>query len=138
VTAIHGIASRDYTPEQIEAWAPKDLDVERWAERVRRINPFVVEDNDEIVGYADVQPSGYIDQFFVSGDHPRRGIGRLLMDRIHEEAQKLCLIELTSDVSRTAEQFFIHYGFVWSNDAPVRRDVTIPNALMSKMLKHTG
>jgi len=30
-TAIRGIASRDYTPEQPKAWAPEDLDSERWA-----------------------------------------------------------------------------------------------------------
>jgi putative acetyltransferase len=30
-TAIHGLASRDYTPEQTEAWAPEALDSELWA-----------------------------------------------------------------------------------------------------------
>ena len=138
-TAIHEIASRDYTPEQIEAWAPEDLDAELWAQRVRGINPFVVEHDNEVVGYADVQPSGYIDQFFVSGTHARQGIGTLLMDRIHEEAQELCLVELTSDVSRTAEPFFARYGFrVVERRFPVRRGVKIPNALMSKKLKHAG
>ena len=38
-TAIHGVASRGYSPEQIEAWAPADLDVHLWANRVKKIRP---------------------------------------------------------------------------------------------------
>ena len=40
-SAIHLIASRDYTPEQIEAWAPRSLDPELWRRKIRDINPFV-------------------------------------------------------------------------------------------------
>jgi putative acetyltransferase len=30
--AVHGTAGRDYTPEQIEAWAPPTVDASRLAE----------------------------------------------------------------------------------------------------------
>jgi hypothetical protein len=50
-SAIHLTASRDYTAEQIQAWAPKDLDMNLWAKRIRGINPFVAEMNGEVVGY---------------------------------------------------------------------------------------
>lgn len=134
-SAIHDIASRDYTKEQIYAWAPADLDQELWRNKMCAIRPFIVELHDEIVGYADVQESGYIDHFFVSGRHPRKGVGALLMDRIHAEAKELELNEMTSDVSRTAQPFFAHYGFhVAEHRYPVRRGVTIPNALMRKVL----
>lgn len=138
-TAIHGVASRDYTREQIEAWAPQDLEIGVWSERVRGMNPFVVERENEILGYADVQQSGYIDHFFVSGAHPRQGIGTRLMRRLHEEAEILGLVELTADVSRTAEPFFALHGFqVIERRFPVRRGVTVPNALMRKKLEHAG
>jgi putative acetyltransferase len=39
-TAILKVASRDYSPEQVEAWAPADLDVDLWANRVQKIRPF--------------------------------------------------------------------------------------------------
>lgn len=48
-SAIHEIASRDYTQEQINAWAPADLDRALWGQHVRGLNPFVVELHDEIV-----------------------------------------------------------------------------------------
>jgi putative acetyltransferase len=137
-SAIHLIASRDYSPEQVEAWAPATLDVDLWRNRVRGIRPFVVEHEGEIVGYADVQPSGYIDHFFVSGKHTRRGIGTLLMSRIHEEASSLGLTDLTSDVSKTAEPFFAFHGFtVAERRFPVLRGVTLENALMCKKLRPT-
>lgn len=129
------VASAHYSREQILAWAPDDLDAELWRNHMRRIDPFVVEARGELVGYADVQPSGYIDHFFVSGRHQRLGIGEMLMHRIHEEATALGLCELTSDVSRTAEPFFARYGFtVVERRAPERRGVIIPNAFMRKVL----
>jgi putative acetyltransferase len=138
-TAIHAVASRDYSPEQVEAWAPADLDLDLWANRVQGIRPFVVELRREIVAYADVQPDGYVDHFFVSGAHPRQGIGTRLMARIHEEARALGLTELTSDVSTTAEPFFALHGFkVIERRFPILRGVTLKNALMRKQLQHGG
>lgn len=134
-SAIHETASRDYTQEQIDAWAPVNMDQRRWAKRMQGINPFVVESHGEIVGYADIQADGYIDHFFVSGFHPRRGIGALLMGRIHQEAQALGLKEMTSNVSLTAQPFFEHYGFhVVERRNAVIAGVTLPNALLWKAL----
>ncbi|MCP1727424.1 putative acetyltransferase [Natronospira proteinivora] len=135
-SAIHRVASRDYTPEQINAWAPVRLDQELWARKIRDIKPFVAEINGKIVGYADLQPSGYIDHFFVSGYHPGQGIGRLLMSTLHSEAVSLGLTELTSDVSRTAQPFFEKFGFcIIEQRAPELRGVVVPNALMRKVFR---
>jgi len=135
-SAIHGIASRDYTRDQIEAWAPADLDPNLWASHLSNLRPFVAEVHGEIVGYADIQPNGYIDHFFVAGTHPRQGIGSSLMNRIHEEARALGVEELTSDVSKTAEPFFALHGFhVVERGFPIRRGVMLENALMRKNLR---
>ena len=67
--------------------------------------------------------------------HPRRGIGSMLMDRIHEVAKARGLTQLTSDVSRTAEPFYGCYGFVVvERKEPVVRGVVVPNASMRKDL----
>jgi putative acetyltransferase len=130
-TAIHLVASHDYTPEQVQAWAPRDLDVDLWARKMCEINPFVADLNGELVGYADVQSNGYIDHFFVSGKHPRRGIGSLLMKKIIAEAASLGIPFLTSEVSRTAQPFFQRFGFVTTEKRnPEIRGVVVPNASM--------
>ena len=134
-SAIHLVSSKNYSPEQVNAWAPRDLDSELWARKIHDINPFVAILNAEPVGYADVQSSGYIDHFFVSGHHPRIGVVTKLMDKIHQEAAKLGLFELTSDVSRTAQPFFAKFGFsIVEQRLPELRGVVIPNALMCKKL----
>ncbi|MDI6978527.1 GNAT family N-acetyltransferase [Serratia sp. Se-RSBMAAmG] len=135
LSSIRDIASHDYTPEQIEAWAPDDIDQERWRSHIRTLRPFIVEVDGKIAGYADIQSNGYIDHFFVSGNYPRQGVGSLLMNCIHEEAKLLGLSALTSNVSKTAEHFFLKHGFrVVKRGFPVRRGVTLQNALMHKNL----
>jgi len=41
-SAVHEVASRDYTTEQVNAWAPADTDPQLWAARMRDLHPFVV------------------------------------------------------------------------------------------------
>ncbi len=90
--------------------------------RIRGINP---------VGYADVQGNGYIDHFFVSGNQPRQGVGKALMEVIHTEAKRLDITKLTSNVSQTAQPFFERFGFtVVEQKTVIIRDVALRNALM--------
>lgn len=134
-SAVHLVAAYDYTPEQIAAWAIPVVDPRRWADRMRGIRPFVAEDAGVIVGYADVQENGYIDHFFVSGHHPGRGIGRALMERIHQRAAALDLASLFSHVSRTAQPFFAHFHFqLIEHRTEVVEGVAMSNALMRKVL----
>lgn len=133
--AVHGIASKDYSPEQVNAWAPADMDLESWGERIRPLHPFVAELDGDIAGYADLQPSGHIEHFFVSGEYPRRGVGSALMAKLHESAQRQGISSLTADVSLTAEPFFARHGFVViERKLPIRRGVVLQNAFMRKQL----
>lgn len=135
-SAIHQVASRDYTEEQVNVWAPDNVDPEVWAKRMRAINPFVAEQDGNILGYADLQPNGYIDHFFVSGEYGRLGVGAMLMSGLLEEAARSDLQELNSDVSKTAQPFFARYGFeVVEKRAPMRNGVVLANALMRKALR---
>jgi putative acetyltransferase len=111
------------------------MDAEAWGEKIRSLHPFVAELDGDIAGYADLQPSGYIDHFFVSGENPRRGVGNALMAKLHESAQRQGIPVLTADVSLTAEPFFARHGFVVvERNLPIRRGVVLQNALMRKHL----
>ena len=135
LSAIHEIAINDYTPEQINAWAPHSIDTDLWANRMRRISPFVVEAEGKAIAYADVQPSGYIDHFFVSHPVARQGVGTALMNYIHEIAHEKKIEALSSNVSRTAQPFFQRFGFVIVEQrSPSIRGVVVPNAFMNKAL----
>jgi putative acetyltransferase len=135
LSAIHGIAIKNYTSEQVNAWAPKSVDPALWADRMRGIAPFVVEHDGKPIAYADVQQNGYIDHFFVSAPFARQGIGSMLMRRLHEEAATKGVQVLTSYVSLTAQPFFERWGFsIVEEREPVVRGVVVPNAYMEKKL----
>ena len=132
-SAVREVASRDYTSDQIAAWAPVEWDRTAWAARIRGIRPFVAEVDGEPVGYADVQANGYVDHFFVAAPWVRRGVGGTLMEKIHLRASDLGIKLLWSDVSRTAQPFFSRFGFrVVRESSAVIRGITVPNARMEK------
>jgi len=132
-SAVHTIAANDYTVEQLDAWAPHRPDWEAWTARMQSLRPFVAEADGRLVGYADLQPSGYIDHFFVSGKHARRGVGRLLMETLQVRAAELGLVRLFSDVSLTAEPFFERFGFsVVERKNVVIGQVSLPGARMER------
>ncbi|MEO5688441.1 MAG: GNAT family N-acetyltransferase [Burkholderiaceae bacterium] len=135
-SAIHEVAIRDYTQAQVDAWAPREVDPALWASRMRRLSPFVAELDGEIVAYADLQPSGYIDHFFVSAAAGRQGVGGQLMLCLNEQAVKRGVAELTSLVSLTAEPFFAHFGFeVFERHVVKLRGAELRNAMMRKTLR---
>jgi putative acetyltransferase len=139
-SAIHEVARRDYSQAQLDAWAPAGFDAALWARRIQGIAPFVTLGADGVpIGYADIQPDGYIDHFFVAGHAGGQGVGGALMRRLLDRARELGVAALSSDVSRTAQPFFARFGFeVVEQRRPVVRGVEIPNALMRRWLIAQG
>ena len=135
LSSLYGIASKDYNQKQIEAWASKDRDIKQWNESIRKLNPFVAIIDNKIVGFADLQANGYIDHFFVDSEYARQGIGTSLMEHILCQAKTLSLDELSANVSKTAENLFIKYGFeVIERRFPQRENIILENAFMLKKL----
>src|SRR3546814_5689775 len=112
MSSVHGLARGFYTPEQLDAWAPVVHDKQDWANRIAALRPFVATIEDRVAGYADLQDSGYIDHFFVSGDFPARGVGSALMQHVHGVALERGLRKLSAQVSLSAEGFFARHGFL--------------------------
>lgn len=63
---IRRVNSRDYSPEQIRAWASDDIDPEVWASRFAGRFVVVAEEADEPVGFAELESSGHIDRVYVA------------------------------------------------------------------------
>ena len=107
----HEINGRDYNPVQCEHWAPGQVDMAKWKERIRIKNPFVAEQDGKIVGFAELEPDGLIDYFYCHHQHQRSGVGRSLYRTIEAEAIRLKLTCLRALVSTTAKDFFLSMGF---------------------------
>ncbi|MDM4769302.1 GNAT family N-acetyltransferase [Solimonas sp. SE-A11] len=132
-SSVHQRARRNYSAEQLDAWAPLEYDQDWWNNRIRGNRPFVAEIDGRIAGYADLQDSGYIDQFFVAGGHTGHGVGSALMRHLLAEATRRRIGGLFADVSLTAESFFARHGFtVETRRQVVVRGVTLANARMRR------
>lgn len=137
-SSVRGLAGRDYTPEQIEAWAPASIDSDyrtQWIARIQANRPWVAEVDGRPAGFADLQRSGYIDHFFVAAQWAGQGVGGALMRHLHDVALSQGIAELFAHVSLTAQPFFRRAGFfLEAEQYPVVRGIALRNAVMRKIL----
>lgn len=132
---VHRVNCRDYTPEQVRAWAPNDVDPARWAVLSDR-HTVVTEVNGVVVGFTDMEPDGHIDRFFVHADCQGRGVGRAMLSEQVAEAGRLGILRLYAEVSITARPFFVRHGFkvVAEQEVTVRGTVLI-NYRMERLVR---
>ena len=133
---IHTICAKDYSAEQLEAWAPlSSLDAKGWIEKWNRINPFVAVFKGQVVGFAELEENGHIDCFYCHQDYQRCGVGSTLMQAVFDEAKKHDLAKLYAEVSMTAQPFFESKGFIVTRKRTFERSgVVLSNFAMEKLL----
>jgi putative acetyltransferase len=114
LTAVRQTARRDYTAAQVAAWAPSDMDPVRWnARRAAAATIVAVEEpGGRLIGFSDIDPSGYIDMMFVAPDMVRKGVASALLAAVVDRARSRGSAELTTFGSTTARPFFERNGFV--------------------------
>jgi len=134
---IHAINIRDYSQEQVNAWAPvpDSMSVGRWAKRQETKQTFVADHNGQIIGFAELESTGHIDCFYTHKDFQSQGVGTQLLDTIVAQAAQLQLSRLFVEVSITARSFFEHRGFAIVKPQQVEcRGVKLSNFVMEYYL----
>lgn len=111
--AIYEVCCKDYTRDQIQAWAPEScLDPNSgWIEKWKKLPPLVAVIDNKIVGFAEFENNGYIDCFYVHHQFQNRNIGSKLLEEIEKIAKQKNLSEIYAEVSITAKPFFEKKGF---------------------------
>ncbi|MCR9279797.1 MAG: GNAT family N-acetyltransferase [Pseudomonadaceae bacterium] len=134
-TAVQQTAAPYYSAAERRQWSPEAFDEAAWAANLAKIKPWVLWDKLTAIAYADLQPTGYIDHFYVHGDYARQGIGQTLFNHLAAQAQEMGVTELSADVSLSAEAFFKRQGFTVSwRRRQHRGGVVLRNARMLKPL----
>jgi putative acetyltransferase len=110
-SAVRLVARRDYTLNQVTAWAPDEMDVSAWAARGARQHTFVAEIDGVRVGFTSLEPDGHLDLLFVHAEHQRRGVATALLARLESAARHQGLARLFTESSITARAFFERRGF---------------------------
>ena len=73
---VHTVNRRDYTEEQVCAWADGHVDPDVWNRSFLEHFTVIAEDNGTLVGFGDMAKDGYLDRLYVHRDHQGKGIGR--------------------------------------------------------------
>lgn len=128
---VHAVNAADYAPEQLDAWADGAPDLDRWNGSLLAHHSLVaVEGRDLIVGFGDIDGTGYLDRLYVHKDRQGLGIATALCDRL-ERAVDAPL--LTTHASITARPFFEGRGYrVLREQRVERHGVRMTNYVMEK------
>jgi putative acetyltransferase len=132
--AIREVASRDYSPAQIDAWAKVD-DAEVWAEWRASRPTWLAICEAQPIGFADLKADGCLDMMFVHPDHQGKGVASLLLKTVEAAARNQRLNRIFTEASLTARPFFERKGFIVLAAQKVeKRGQTLPNFRMEKSL----
>lgn len=134
---VRAVNAADYTPAQLAAWAPADIDMDAWCESLGRHYSLVAVEpgTGMIVGFGDIDPDAgaghaHLDRLYVHKDRQRRGIAAMLCDRLEAAAPGRTI---TVHASITARPFFERRGYAVVRGQRVeRRGVTLGNYVMRR------
>jgi putative acetyltransferase len=132
---VRQIDIRDYSPAQVEAWAPKSRDLAKWRKSFAGKMVFVSEENGKILGFGELESTGHIDRFYIDADHVGHGVGRAIYEKIEHEARSRNISRLFAEASITAKPFFERMGFFVLKEQTVNvQGVGMNNFVMEKSL----
>lgn len=127
---VHSINSRDYTKEQLDVWASGTVDLEAWNKSFLENHTVIAIENDEIVGFGDIDDSGYLDRLFVDKKYQGNGIASAICDELEHSVGD---IKITTHASITARSFFKHRGYkIIKEQIVTRNGISLTNFSMKK------
>ena len=130
---VHSVNAQDYTREQLDAWATGEVDSQAWDESFRTHRTIVATENGAIVGFGDMDESGYLDRLYVHKDYQGQGVASAICEELERLATEKTF---TTHVSITARPFFLHRGYrVVRKQEVIRRGVALMNFVMEKQPK---
>lgn len=127
---VHTVCARDYTPEQLDAWATGEVDLSAWDASFLAHRTLAAVEGETIVGFADMDGNGYLDRLYVHRDFQRRGVATALCDALEAAT---AAETFTTHASCTARPFLEHRGWrVVREQTVLRRGVALSNFVMEK------
>ena len=136
---VHTVNAADYTREQLDAWADGQVDLEKWNASFLEHDTLVAVEGEKIVGFGDMDSTGYLDRLYVHKDHQKKGIATAICDRLErahrkraafltetdgnaqQEERERAELTFTTHASITARPFFEKRGYVVKKEQQVER-----------------
>jgi putative acetyltransferase len=126
---VHTVNAGDYTEEQLNVWATGEVDLEKWNQSLQEHFSVVAVDHSTIVGFGDIDKTGYLDHLYVHADHQRKGIATAVCNQLEQAVQG----NIVTHASITARPFFEKRGYrVIKEQSVERQGIFLTNYLMEK------
>lgn len=126
---VHTVNAKDYTKEQLDAWASVQMDLEKWDRSFQEHFTVVAVENGIIVGFGDIDITGYLDRLYVHKNNQRKGIATAICDQLESKVQG----RIVTHASITAKPFFEKRGYkVLKEQQVVRKEIPLKNYVMEK------
>lgn len=126
---VHTVNRKDYTPAQLDAWADGTPDLDRWNRSLQEHFSLVALEGKQIIGFGDMDSTGYLDRLYVHKDYQGKGVATALCDRLEQAVDGTII----THASITARPFFEGRGYVMVKAQQVeRKGILLRNFVMEK------
>jgi len=129
---VHIINAKDYTKTQLDIWAPEQIDTKEWGRSLQEHYSLVAISRKIIIGFGDIDRTGYLDRLFVHADYQGRGVGAAICNELEQAVNR---DTITVCASVTAKPFFENRGYQVVRKQQVSKGgVFFTNYLMEKTI----
>ena len=127
---VHTVNAKDYTKEQLDVWATGTVDLEAWNRSFMEHDTVVAVEDEIIVGFGDMDSTGYLDRLYVHKDYQGQGIATAICDELENAADAE---RFSTHASITSRPFFEKRGYVVKKEQQVERQgIFLTNYCMEK------
>lgn len=127
---VHNVNAKDYTKEQLDVWATGDVDLNEWDKSFLEHFTIVAVKDEIIVGFGDIDKTGYLDRLYVHKDYQGQGIASAICDKLEHSVNGK---RITTHASVSAKSFFLYRGYRIVREQKVfRQGIALTNYVMEK------
>lgn len=129
---VHNVNAKDYTQEQLDVWATGNVNLEKWNKSFLEHYTIVAINDEIIVGFGDIDKTGYLDRLFVHKDYQKQGIASIMCNELEQSVKGN---KITTYASITAKPFFEQRGYkVIREQQVIRNGISLTNYVMTKSI----
>ena len=127
---VHSVNAKDYTEEQLNVWATGNVDLDLWNRSFLEHYTLVAVDGELLVGFGDIDKTGYLDRLYVHKDYQRNGIASALCEKLE---QSVTDNKIVTHASITAKPFLEQRGYcIVKKQEVMRCGIALTNYVMEK------
>lgn len=126
---VHTANAKDYSKAQLAVWATGQVDLAKWDQSFREHFTVVAVCDGVIVGFGDMDRTGYLDRLYVQADHQGQGVATAICDQLERAVPG----NIVTHASITARPFFARRDYIVVKEQQVERQgIWLTNFLMEK------